>query len=409
MKKIKSISIFKFLLPIFLLFVITACNLNKNSFKVYKDDGKVMEIYIDGDNHDNIYNLMVDSFKKSITKKYNIDETQIKDLNLKNTETYEFEGKKIFFSNFQYILFGERKDTLSFYIYENRLKNFEKLEIVLDEKPVNELNALNFKYENGELSCGFFNPYTYTDDYSKDIVDFKYKIKFLDRKFVLNTVESDLNKEHDLYKAIEFTDLIAVGLLKIDSNKGFVKCLNPYYANKLYNRDFKAIEKNQSSGFEETYVISLYRAVDLFNAYNKNVYSMDTVYNGIKNEIKAFDFYDYEEIDDSFENYDKEKLRNKIHPNKRSSKFPEKFKLIYFLKDKKYCYGMYPGAGGIASKAVERDKWEVSGDSVKIKFYKFESNEISDDYILLKLNNKKYSYNKKKSKYYIEENHTGLR
>lgn len=405
MKNLKNICRFgRFILVLLLVFVITGCSSdNKISFNVEKDRDEVKGIYINEDKSNNMYDSMVEIFKKSVSEKYDVNVEKIENLILQNLETFDIEGKKVIFSNFQYSIFGERKNTLSFYEFNKEEKKLKKLDIVLDNEAVNEIDSLNNKYEKGEIICSYFNPFTYKDDESKDFLDFKYKFKISEGKVILNTIETDYNKEHDLDKASKFTDLISVSLLKIDrENKGFMKCVNSVFSDNAYNKDYKIIDKDDIKEFEKTYVLSLYSAVDLFNSYNKDTYEIDVVYNGIKNEAEASGFYEYMEINDSFELYDKNKLNDLLHHDINSSN-KEKFKLVYFSKDKKYVYRFYPGAGGMSINPVERDKWEISGDRIKIRFYKFQSDEISDSYIILRLNNKNYPYNKKKSKYYVEE------
>lgn len=408
MKKLKNIYQFgKFIFVLLLFLTITGCGSdNKISFNVEKDNGEVKGIYINEDKSNNMYDSIVEIYKKSLSEKYDVDLEKIENLILQNVETFEIEEKNVIFSNFQYNIFGERKNTLSFYEFDNAEKKLKKIDIVLNNEIVNDIDSLNTKYENNEIICSYFNPFTYENDESNDFLDFKYKFKISEGKVILNTIETDYNKEHDLDKASKFTDLISVSLLKIDrENKGFMKCVNSVFSDNAYNKEYKIIDKHDIKEFEKTYVLSLYSAVDLFNSYNKDTYEIDVVYNGIKNEAEASGFYEYMEINDSFELYDKNKLNDLLHHDINSSN-KEKFKLVYFSKDKKYVYRFYPGAGGMSSKPIERDKWEVNGDTIKIKFYKLESNEISDDYILLKLNNKKYSYNKKKNKYYVEKNST---
>lgn len=399
------------ILAICLVFV--SCSSKKLSIEVKNDEsGKVKTVNVNG-KKDDISKYIHEKFDNSLNEKYNVKVQEINTFSseLKNVNIFEIGGNKIISANFEYNIFGEKEETVSFYIYDLKDESIKKLEINLDGEKVNDLNSLSSTYENEILNLEYYNPYTYTKDGNNSKkVNFKYNLKFDDGKIVLNSIKENFNKEHDLDKAFEFTDLISVGAFNFeherpygfDPNENkFLTFINSVTADSIYDKNYKLIDRNNYE-MDLTYEISLYSVLDFFNKYNSKIYNLDEVYNGIKNQIKSSEMFEYIEIDDSFNLYDKKELEKLLFYDYKSQT-PQKFKLIYFLKDKKFIFKDYAGMGGIPPKPLEKEKWIIEGDTIKIPFYEMDSNKVSKTYVLLKLNNKDYTYNKRKSKYFVEK------
>lgn len=322
-------------------------------------------------------------------------------LKIKDASIVRLSKNELLLLNYSYVLNSER--TNAFTIIEFLNDQFHNVVIDLNGEYVEEIKSFEHSYDD-KLRLKYYSQFNRSNP---EVVEYTYKLEIKNRNLVLTSEVKDDKPEHNLDDVGGLIDASSINQFNFEYNnkrKNLRPIVNSIPADYIYDASFRKYRNGNKLGNINPvyYETSLETITEVFNNYNSKIYYPQEVLDFVKNVYENSDLFQLVEIDEPLSNFDKNKIKSLLFVE-RDTKDIERNKVLYFKNEKKFIFNTYLGLGVSNLKAVEKDKWEVDGDRVKVKFYKSNGKDLSEAYVILKLNDKLYNNNIGKSRYYIEK------